>query len=91
MLKELNEIWKFFIYFIRMMSHFSETSEEFHSLMDILVTYAASAQLNDKKKISKVFLESLIQAFLDEVQAASNWDKKERIMETIYNFTGRDI
>ena len=26
MLKELNEIWKFFMYFMKMMSHFSEAT-----------------------------------------------------------------
>lgn len=55
MLKELNEIWKFFTYFIRMISLFNENSEEFDNLLDLLIIYASSAQLNDKKKLTKIF------------------------------------
>jgi hypothetical protein len=60
MLKDLNEIWKFFIYFIKMFSYFSEGSEEFNYLIDLIVNFAAGGNLNEKKKISKVFMESLI-------------------------------
>lgn len=76
MLKELNEVWKFFAYFLRMLGSFSETSEEFTSLLDLLSTYATSCCLNEKKKINKVFFESLITILLSEVKNATNWAKR---------------
>lgn len=47
-----------------MFSYFAENSEEFVHLVDLIVHFAAGGNLNEKKKISKVFIESLIEVLI---------------------------
>ena len=89
MLKDINEIWRFFIYFIRMFSFFNENSDEFSSLIDLLKKFAIGAHSNENKRLSKVFMESLIESLIQEVKNAGSWFKKERLMDLIYDFSGR--
>lgn len=46
MLKDLNEIWKFFTYFIKMISYFSDDSEQLVFLIDLIVNYASVGNLH---------------------------------------------
>jgi hypothetical protein len=56
MLKDVSEIWKFFNYFIRMLGYLQYESYEFMSLIELLVMYGINANINDKKKMNKVFM-----------------------------------
>jgi hypothetical protein len=42
LLRELNETWKFFSYFIRMFRHFSYERQEFGQLHEIVHSYAVA-------------------------------------------------
>ena len=59
-----------------MLGFFPETSEEFANLIDLLKKYALGAHANENKRLSKVFMESLIDSLIQEVKKAHSWFKK---------------
>ena len=91
MLKDINEIWKFFIYFIKLLGFFGENSEELNYLIDLLRTYATAAHNNENKRLSKVFMESLIDSLIEEIKTTGSLSKRERLMQLVYDFSGREL
>lgn len=59
-----------------MLGFFSEDSSEFSHLIDLIVNFAVGANINEKKKVNKVFIESIIDALINEVKISSSWRKR---------------
>ena len=90
-LRELNEMWKFFSYFLKMVRQFTNDSQEFNQLLEILRKYALACYDKEPRRTQRVFLESLLVGVVGEVKASREWRKRERLMELVYDFNGRDL
>jgi hypothetical protein len=91
LLRELNETWKFFSYFLRMFRHFPYERQEFALLHDIVRSYALACYAKEPKRLQKVFLESLASTLIAEIKVCKEWKKREKLMRLVYDFQGRDI
>lgn len=91
LLRELNETWKFFSYFIRMFRHFPNERQEFALLHQIVRDYALACYAKEPKRLQKVFLESLAGTLIAEVKVCKEWKKRGKLMRLVYDFQGRDI
>ena len=91
LLRELNETWKFFSYFLKMLRFYPNDRQEFAQLHDIIKSYAASCYAKEPRRVQKVFLESLVQILIGEVRVCKEWKKREKLMFLVYEFNGRDI
>jgi hypothetical protein len=91
LLRELNETWKFFSYFLKMARHSPADSQELGQLVDLLRGYALASQQKEGRRLQRVFLESLLLGLVGEVRASKEWRKREKLMELVYDFGGREL
>ena len=89
-LREINETWKFFGYFLRTFRCVSDFNDEFIMICDVVSLYAKHCHEKEPKRLAKVFYDSLLSILISEVKVANYWKKKEKIMNLLYDFSGRD-
>jgi len=59
--------------------------------LELLRTYALACYNKEARRTQRVFQESIIILLVGEVRASKEWKKREKLMQLVYDFQGRDL
>jgi hypothetical protein len=59
-LREINETWKFFTYFFKLLRPLGDNWDPFMLVCDVIGTYSRQSHLKEPKRLSKVFYDGLL-------------------------------